>query len=63
MSTRTISPELKSAMKTLRLGKLLDTLPDRITLAEKDDMPRDEFLLMLFTDESNDPPAEPGAFG
>jgi DNA replication protein DnaC len=40
-------------MKTLRLGKLLDTLPDRLTLAEKDDMPRDEFLLMLFTDEIN----------
>ena len=51
MSTRTISPELRSAMKQLRLGKLLDTLPDRIALAEKDEMPRDEFLLMLFTDE------------
>lgn len=51
MTTRTISPELKSAMKQLRLGKLLDTLPDRLALSEKDEMPRDEFLLMLLTDE------------
>lgn len=53
MNARTISPELKSAMKQLRLGKLLDTLSERLALAEKDDMPRDEFLLMLFTDEIN----------
>lgn len=53
MSAKLISPELKSAMKQLRLGKLIDTLPDRMALAEKDGMSRDEFLLMIFTDEIN----------
>jgi len=46
-----ISPELKSAIKQLRLGKVLDTLPERIALAKKDDMPLEDFLLLLFTDE------------
>jgi DNA replication protein DnaC len=46
-----VAPELVRAMKDLRLGKLLDTLPERLTLAKKDSMPIDEFLLMLFTDE------------
>jgi DNA replication protein DnaC len=48
---KTITPELKSAMKRLRLGKILDTLADRIALADKNDTPIEEFLLMIFTDE------------
>lgn len=48
---KTITPELQSAMKRLRLGQLLDTLPDRIALAEKQDIPLEDFLLMLFSDE------------
>jgi DNA replication protein DnaC len=47
----TLSPELRSAMKALRLGKLLDTLPERIALAEKHDTPLQDFLLMVLTDE------------
>jgi DNA replication protein DnaC len=46
-----ISAELKAAMKHLRLGMLLDTLPERLALAKNDSTPIDEFLLMLFTDE------------
>jgi DNA replication protein DnaC len=38
-------------MKCLRLGKLMDTLPERLVLAEKDSIPIEDFLLMLFTDE------------
>jgi DNA replication protein DnaC len=38
-------------MKELRLGQLLPTLADRITLAEKGDLPIEDFLLGLFTDE------------
>jgi hypothetical protein len=48
---KAISAELQRAMKKLSLGKILDALPQRIALAEKDAMPIDDFLLMVFTDE------------
>jgi len=51
MTATLVSPELKSAMKQLRLGKMLPTLADRIQLAKKDDLPIEDFLLMLFIDE------------
>lgn len=51
MAARTVSPELRDAMKQLRLGQLLATLPDRITLAEKESLPIEDFLVGLFTDE------------
>lgn len=51
MSARTISPELVAAFKRLRLGGLLPTLVERLTLAEKDSTPLEDVLLMLLTDE------------
>ena len=51
MAPATIGAELRSAMKSLRLGQLLDTLPDRLALAAKDEMSIEDFLLMIFTDE------------
>ena len=36
MTTTTISPELVAALKRLRLGRMLDTLAERISLAERD---------------------------
>lgn len=51
MKTKIVSPELRSAMKRLRLGKILDTLPDRLALAEKEKMPIEDFLQMIFSDE------------
>ena len=51
MRAPVLSPELKTAMKRLRLGKLIDTLPERLALAKKDSMPIEDFLLVLFTDE------------
>jgi len=51
MAARTVSAELRSAMKQLRLGQLLATLPDRIILAEKESIPIEDFLLGLFSDE------------
>ncbi len=51
MRTPIISAELTRAMKQLRLGKLLDTLPERLALAKKDAMPIEDFLLLLLTDE------------
>ena len=46
-----LSQDLKVAMKDLRLGQLLATLPERILLAEKGAMPLQDFLLGLFNDE------------
>lgn len=51
MSSRTISVELVAAFKRLRLGGLLPTLAERLTLAEKEDTPLEDLLLMLLTDE------------
>jgi DNA replication protein DnaC len=48
---KTISPDLVTAMKKLSLGKIAVTLAERIALAEKDDMPMEDFLLMIFLDE------------
>jgi len=51
MSARSISAELIAALKRLRLGGLLPTLAERFTLAEKDDTPYEDLLLMLLVDE------------
>ena len=51
MTTPAISAELVTALKRLKLGRLLDTLPERIVLADQQDMPLQDVLLMLFTDE------------
>lgn len=53
MGTRTISAELLTALKRLRLGRIADTLPDRLTVAEKQDMPFEDLLLMVLTDETS----------
>jgi hypothetical protein len=34
MSTTTISPELRRALKRLCLGRIADALPERLALAE-----------------------------
>lgn len=46
-----ISPELRSLMRRLKLGKLLDTLPERAALARSHDLTHLEFLEHLFSDE------------
>ena len=51
MKPRTIAPELVAALKRLKLGCILPTLPERIELAEKEGTPFDELLLMLLVDE------------
>jgi len=51
MKTPTVSPELRAALKSLKLGYLIDLLPDRLVLAEKQTMPFEELLLVLLTDE------------
>jgi DNA replication protein DnaC len=51
MSARNISGELVAAFKRLRLGGLLPTLAERLTMAEKQSTPLEDVLLMLLTDE------------
>jgi len=51
MSARSISSDLVAALKRLRLGGLLPTLAERFTLAEKEDTPYEDVLLMLLVDE------------
>jgi DNA replication protein DnaC len=49
--TDSISTDLKTVMRRLRLGKLLDTLPERLALARQQKTPHQDFLLLLFSDE------------
>jgi DNA replication protein DnaC len=51
MKAPVISGELKDALKRLRLGRVLDTLPDRLVLADKQGMPVQDFLLLVLSDE------------
>ncbi len=46
-----INPELVVALKRLKLGRVVDTLPDRLVLAEKQDMTFEELMLLVLTDE------------
>lgn len=46
-----LDTDLVSALKRLRLGQLVHTLPQRIELARERDMPVDELLLVVLTDE------------
>jgi len=49
--TPTISPEVKTLMRRLRLGRLLDTLPERLALARQHELSHIEFLEQLLSDE------------
>lgn len=40
MSTRPIQPDLKKALKRLCLGKIAETLPERVALTDRSPMPQ-----------------------
>lgn len=46
-----VSADLKQLLRTLKLGKLLDTLPERITLARQQNLPHADFLELVLADE------------
>jgi DNA replication protein DnaC len=46
-----ISPDLRATLKALKLGQMLDTLPDRLTLARQQKMPHADFLQLVLADE------------
>jgi DNA replication protein DnaC len=47
-----VSPELKALMRKLKLGRLLDTLPERLALAKTHSLSHAQFLEQLFSDEA-----------
>jgi DNA replication protein DnaC len=51
MTTDLISLDLRATLRRLKLGRLLDTLPDRLVLARQQKMPHQDFLLLLLNDE------------
>jgi DNA replication protein DnaC len=46
-----LSSDLITALKRLKLGRIVETLPDRLVLADKQDMTFDDLLLLVLTDE------------
>jgi DNA replication protein DnaC len=46
-----VSAELKALLRRLKLGRLLDTLPERLALARTNHLPHHDFLEMLLADE------------
>lgn len=49
--TTPISPELVAALRRLRLGRMTDTLADRLELARAQEMGFEDLLTLLLTDE------------
>ena len=52
MNPETISTDLKKVLRRLKLSRMLDTLPERLTLARQQKMPHQDFLLMALGDEA-----------
>ena len=46
-----ISPELKALLRQVKLGRCLDTLPERLALAKARDLTHHEFLELVLADE------------
>jgi DNA replication protein DnaC len=47
----TITPELKHVLRRLKLGKMLDTLPERLVLAKQNKLAHAAFLELVLADE------------
>jgi DNA replication protein DnaC len=47
----TISTDLKAVLRRLKLSRMLDTLPERLTLARQQKMPHQDLLLLVLSDE------------
>jgi hypothetical protein len=46
-----VTPELRGLLKRVKLGKTLDTLPERLTLARQNKLTHAEFLELVLADE------------
>ncbi|MGI8305883.1 ATP-binding protein [Saccharopolyspora hattusasensis] len=47
-----VSPELKQVLRALKLGKMLHTLPERLTLAKQQHLSHAAFLELVLADEA-----------
>lgn len=46
-----VDADLKKLMRALKLGRMLDTLPERLALARQQSLPHADFLSLVFADE------------
>src|SRR5690349_2813581 len=46
-----VSPDLRKTLRALKLGQMLGTLPDRLTLARQQTMTHADFLELVLADE------------
>ena len=46
-----LDADLKKLMRALKLGRMLDTLPERLALAKQQSLPYADFLSLVFADE------------
>lgn len=53
MTTDVISKDLITVLRRLKLGRMLDTLPERLTLARQQKIPHQDFLLLVLGDEAS----------
>jgi len=53
MTPDTISPDLKTVLRRLKLGRMLDTLPERLTVARQQKLAHQDFLLIALSDEAS----------
>lgn len=53
MTSDVISNDLKTVLKRLKLGKMLDTLPERLTAARQQKMAHQDLLLLVLSDEAS----------
>jgi DNA replication protein DnaC len=51
MTRDVVSADLRATLKALKLGQMLDTLPDRLILARQQKMPHADFLELVLADE------------
>jgi DNA replication protein DnaC len=47
-----VSPDLRTTLRALKLGQMLTTLPDRLTLARQQKMTHADFLELVLADEA-----------
>jgi len=47
----TVTSELRAVLRRLKLGQMLDTLPERLALARHNHLPHADFLELVLTDE------------
>jgi DNA replication protein DnaC len=52
MTTETISTDLRTVLRRLKLSRMLDTLPERLSLARQQQMPYQDLLLLALQDEA-----------